>query len=164
MKIILAIATVYAFFACSSNNNFDVVGKSENYLQAQMKDPSSFQVIKSEIVDTIMLREFLQRQYEYDTAKVSVIKTENELSLYKQGFEKGEEAEKAKFEKILSEKLAVYQSTADRHLNALNNLKQDSIYSITTRIEYRAKNGFGALDKYSKLVDYFPSSNSFKTK
>jgi hypothetical protein len=162
MKYLLTLLIFSILSACSSKKKSNIIDEAEFHLKEQLKDPSSYQVIKSEIIDTTMMSEHLKYQYAKDTLEVERIKIENELSLLRQGFEKGEEKEKAAFEQILKNKLAVYQSTADRHLNEMNNLKQDSIYCITVKFEYRAKNGFGALDKYIRDVKYFPANKTFK--
>lgn len=162
MKYLLAAFFTITLCYCASKKEIDIIGLSQAYLKDQMKDPASFQVIKSEIVDTTMISEHLKYQYTKDTLDIERIKIENELSLLRQGFKKGEETEKAEFEKILINKLAVYEATANRHLNALNNLKHDSVYCITVKFEYRAKNSFGALDKESKDVQFFPGAKSFK--
>lgn len=161
MKYLLTMLII-SVLSCNTKKEATIIPGAEAYLKEQMKDPASFQLIKSEIIDTTMMSEHLNYQYAKDTLEVERIKIENDLSLLRQGFEKGEEAEKEKFEKILNDKLDVYKQTANRHLSALNNLKQDSIYCITVKFEYRAKNSFGAIDKESKDVQFFPGNKSYK--
>jgi hypothetical protein len=161
MRYLLTIL-IFSTLACDSEKKNDIIKGAELSLKEQLKDPSSFQVLKSEIIDTIMMSEHLKEQYQKDTLEIARVKIENELSLLRQGFEKGEEKEKADFEQILNNKLSVYKSTADRHLNALNALTQDSIYNITVKFDYRAKNGFGALDKFQRNVQYYPAKNEYK--
>ena len=161
MKYLLTIL-IFSSLSCNSEKKNDIIKGAELSLKDQLKDPSSLQVIKSEIIDTTMMSEHLKDQYQNDTLEIARIKIENDISLLRQGFEKGEEKEKAKFEEILNKKLAVYESTASRHLTALNNLKQDSVYCITVKFAYRAKNGFGALDKFQRNVQYYPAKNEYK--
>jgi hypothetical protein len=55
-----------------------------------------------------------------------------------------------------------YRESASRRLKEIQDLKHDSIYYITVKFDYRAKNGFGAVDKYQKGVNYYPGNKSYK--
>ena len=162
MKKNLPIIALALLTACTSPKGPDPVSLTEAWLKEQMKDPSSFQVIKASIFDTTMMRQWLQDRYKDDTAMIAKTVARNTLDLEMQHFEPAEAQQKVSYEKLLQQKVDIYRESADKELQAISKLKQDSIFFITVRVEYRAKNGFGALDKESKFVNYYPSDTTFK--
>jgi hypothetical protein len=127
---------MFSVLACNSGKtNDDIVAKAQVYLKEQMKDPASFQVIESKILDTTMMSEFLQKKYSRDSSMCALLKDDTS-----------------------------YCNSAERWSKKIQDLKQDSIYFITVQFDYRAKNGFGALDKYQKGVNYYLGSKSFSIK
>lgn len=162
MKKSIALAAVLAIASCNPKKDFDLVISAEAYLKGQMKDPSSFQVVKASIVDTIMLSNWLRDRYNQDTALVSRTIASNESDLELQNFEPGERTQKAAYEKLLDSKTNIYRQGAAKDSQDLTALKQDSIFFITVRVAYRAKNSFGALDADTKTINYYPRDSTFK--
>ena len=138
MKRILAIACI-ALCACSHDKKAELIKSTEAYLKEQMKDPSSFQVIKSFIIDTTMMSRWLKDTYKKDTAKLAQAIEEKDTSL-----------------------VALYKGYAEAHLKEVDSLKEDRIFYITVSVDYNAKNSFGALGKETKFVNYYPADSTFK--
>lgn len=162
MKKLMPVVIMCLIACNASNKDADLIRSTEAYMKEQMKDPSSFQVIETVIIDTTMKRKFLQDAYQKDTALVTLTRLENKLKLQQQGFKKGEEKFEHDYKKILKEMEDFREEMAAKHLKELQELKQDSILSIKVHLTYRAKNSYGALDKESKFVRYYPGSNSYK--
>lgn len=102
---------------------------SEDYLKKQLKDPSSYQNISIDFIDSVNKSESLTENFEllFDDTMVEI-----------------GGATKAK---------------RDSALAVINNLKSnpqlDSLAYISLSIKYRAKNSFGALDKGESVIYYF---------
>jgi len=164
MKKIFSISCIVFIASCSTKKDLNITLLAENYLKNEMKDPSSFQVIKSNIVDTIMMSAWLKEHYKMDTAMIAKTIRENKIDIDLQFFEKSEEKEKEDYQKVLNEKVNIYRQNSISELSELQALKTDSIFYITVNINYRAKNSFGALDVDSKAINFYPADSTFKIK
>lgn len=138
---------IISALSCSSNND-DIIPKAESYLKNQLKDPSSYQLIESKIVDTTMKSEYLKKQYSKDSSELEHYKFMNNDKFTKDTL----------YENLIYK----YEESTNLYLRELKELKQDFIHVITVRFYYRAKNGYAALDKYTEFVDYYPGDNSLK--
>jgi hypothetical protein len=105
---------------------------SESYLKKQLKDPSSYQNISIEVIDSV--------------SKLESIEEDLDLLYDDKWVENGSVTKAAIAEK-------------DSVLNVIKQLKSnpklDSLSFISIAIKYRAKNSFGALDLGESVVYYF---------
>lgn len=162
MRKNLRLALIFILSSCTGKKSPDLIASVEAYLKTQLKDPSSFQVIKANVVDTLMMSKWLRDRYSEDTAMISQTISTNKVDLELQNFEVSEAQQKASYEKLLDKKVDVYRRSADLRLSDLNGLKQDQILYISVLVNYRAKNSFGALDIDTKTVYYSPVDSTFK--
>lgn len=143
MKKILFLISIVSF-GCSNNEKPEVVDNAtlikkdcEKFLINNLKDPSSYQNISLEIVDSIHKSESLESDME-------IFYSENAL-----------------FVGLCT------KAQVDSVNEVLNNLKKnpsiDSLKYISVAVKYRAKNSFGALDIGNAVLYYFnqlpPSGN-----
>ena len=163
MKKITVFAITFLFFtSCQQDESKQIIKGAEKYLTENLKDPSSFQSIKSEIIDTVKNSDYYKSLYTSDTIQVNKAILQKESAILDAGFEKGDEAIKTKFENIHDSAIAQYKLTADNRLKQLQSIKIDSIFYIDISINYRAKNGFGALDVFNRTVKYYPNSKTYE--
>ena len=105
---------------------------SESFLKKQLKDPSSYQNISIEVIDSV--------------SKLESIEEDLDLLYDDKWVENGSVTKAAIAEK-------------DSVLNVIKQLKSnpklDSLSFISIAIKYRAKNSFGALDLGESVVYYF---------
>jgi hypothetical protein len=143
MKKILFLISLVSY-GCSNSEINKVVDNEtlikkecEIFLISNLKDPSSYQNISIEIVDSINISESLEQDME-------ILYSENALLV---GF-----CTKAQVDSV------------NDVLNILkNNSNIDSLKYISVAVKYRAKNSFGALDIENAILYYFnqlpPSGN-----
>jgi len=130
----------------------------EDYVKSQMKDPSSFQLIKTQVVDTTMMSKFLSDRYSEDTAKLAQTILENYIDFLK----KQDTSNMVNYIKLLDKKTEIYRDAAKNDSIEIAKHSPDRIFYISYMVDYRAKNSFGALDKASALVNFYPTDTTFK--
>src|SRR4051812_43326845 len=115
MKKLFFILVSLLIFSCSSKVIQPTTATMvEDYVKSQMKDPSSFQLIKNELVDTVMMSKWINDQYNKDTAMVSETILKNKIEVLKQNFASDEKAEKEKLEKTLDGMTEIYRKSATK--------------------------------------------------
>lgn len=131
MKYLLSILIITFFLgSCSKENDIDKVkNETESYLLEQLKDPSSYQKISIEILDSV--------------SKLKSI--ENNFSLYDDDMID-----------IGSATIGERDSVLALIKNLKANPDLDSLEYIKFLFKYRAKNSFGALDTQESIIKYYP--------
>lgn len=119
----------------------ELIISAENYIKTNLKDPSSYERIEAKIVDTISNKKYWQDEYVKDTSKLSYLMITSDTGSYA---------------------LKCQKDYVSLDLRNISEIKVDSPHHYTMFFKYRAKNGFGALDAYSRIVEYEPSTNNFK--
>ena len=133
MKQLLKLSFLFFLIGCgkTSEKNVleDVKAASEAYLKKQLKDPTSYQNISIDIIDSVKQSESLEENFEllYDDTMIEIG--------------------------------GATKSERDSALAVINNLKSnpksDSLAYVSLSIKYRAKNSFGAIDKGESVIYYF---------
>lgn len=144
MRKMLLIFSLFA--ACNSSNNFDVIGLAENHLKENMKDPSSYQRVEARVVDTTTQKEYWQRELDKDTEELNAI-----LS--------GDSSESSYQTRVKYQKDYI-----ELDKKRLSEIGEDAPYSYSVFFKYRAKNGFGALNMGSNVVNVLMKDTSFVIK
>lgn len=135
-NISLIVITFFVFISCNQKSNSLIV-QAEDFLKTNLKDPSSYENISSEIVDSVKFSKALEEDLD---------RIEDYLLI---GMAK--KSEKDSIINLISE--------------LKNNPPKDKIKYIDIRIKYRAKNSFGALDIGNATIYYLletpPSGKRF---
>ncbi len=129
----LLICSLFLLFSCSNNNEKnnleDMKLASESFLKKQLKDPSSYQNISIEVIDSVSKLESIEEDFD----------------LF--------------YDKTMLEIGSATKAERDSVLNVIKQLKSnpklDSLSYVSIAIKYRAKNSFGALDLGESVVYYF---------
>ena len=128
IKIILSFLVLTTIYSCSnlSGNNEaqKIKDGAESFLKGKLKDPDSYQNISTSILDSVKKSKSLEERLEM--LNIAPSSTDS--------------------------------TEIDSIKIVINNLKQnpklDSLDYISIEIQYRAKNGFGALDLGKAIVYY----------
>ncbi|HEV8507502.1 MAG TPA: hypothetical protein VGQ53_18950 [Chitinophagaceae bacterium] len=121
-----------------------------------MEKPASFEVIRTEIVDTMMQNE--QWAYILATDSAIIASRRREIKEY----EKSDKPHAKENIKSDEQTIKLYQIIDQDLLKDINEHKPDSIYYIAYKVNYRAKNSFGMLDTGSTEVRYYPRRSKFE--
>lgn len=162
MKVLFCLLLLFIFSCSTPPNQPTTATLVENYVKNQMKDPSSFQLISNQLVDTTMMNKWLSDQYSKDTAMVTQTIADNKLDMLAQNFAADETDAKNGRQNILDEKTNMYRQYAIKDSMEISKHKPDRIFYISYMVSYRAKNGFGALDVGNSTVNFYPADSTFK--
>jgi hypothetical protein len=116
--------------SCSTDNGIDKVKEeTEQYLIGQLKDPSSYQKISIEVIDSVTKSQSMEEDFDLNYSEASI-----ELGV-------------------------TTNSEKESALNTIKKLKAnpklDSLEYIKLLVKYRAKNSFGALDSQESMIYHF---------
>jgi hypothetical protein len=129
-SILLLLVFSNVLLSCSNDNGTDKVKEeTEQYLKGQLKDPSSYQKISIEVVDSVTKSQSLEEDFDllYDDNSIeigsaTVVERDSVLTVIK---------------------------------NLKANPKLDSLEYIKVIVKYRAKNSFGAFDTNESMIYHF---------
>jgi hypothetical protein len=131
-------------------------------MKNKMKDPASFQLIKIELLDTVMMNKWLADQYTNDTMLISETIADNKMDALTKKFPLDGKAEKEYVKSAMDEVINVYRETATKDSIELSKHNPDKILFISYKVRYRAKNSAGVLDTGRSLVNYYPADSTFQ--
>jgi hypothetical protein len=134
----------------------------ENYVKNKMKGPASFQLIKIELKDTVMMNKWLCDQYTNDTMLISETIADNSMDALAKKFPSAGKAENEYVKQGIDELISVYRETAIKDSLELSKHNPDRILFISYRVRYRAKSSAGTLDTGNSLVNYYPADSTFQ--
>ena len=132
------------------------ITRAELEVKKQMENPASFQVIKSEILDTMMQSE----QWAYMIATDSTIIT-NRLREIKE-YEHSDKPSSKENIKSCEEVVKWFRINIQDVLSQIKEHKPDSIYYIAYKVNYCSKNSLEILDTGSSEVRYYPRRSKFE--
>jgi hypothetical protein len=171
-KLTIYLLTAIAMIACSSEKN-TAQNKVEDYIKANADDPKSYEFINVDKPDTVRISDTLNTKMYLDSViDLSMSMTSLKLSteylneyegkiygefgyIYRESYEKYKaEVEQytlavKKAEKTISEtkkKIQILEKTPS----------ENKILRIRYKVNFRLKNGFGAMVKSSATVTYLP--------
>lgn len=172
MKYLLILFTILVCAACDSSKKKMQI-EIRKYVDANFKDPKSYQEVDFKITDTIFIKDILRNEksnLEYFTSQLKDFTDETKyedsneiISNISKNIELDNEedinaaldkAQKQieKSRKVLySGELEEYKliiKTTEANIKHLSSLDTNGIYNIICINKYRAKNGFGALDLF----------------
>jgi hypothetical protein len=146
-KIILGLNVVVSLVSCS-NNESKMREEIVTYLQANAKDPKSYEFVELKVVDTVTIGEVNKRLI--GDNKVGIFIAESSLEV----------------EKMLVKDIGVEQELKVKGIvSNLNELKKQALTLSKDTInkeplgyiathKFRIKNGFGALDLSSRYIQF----------
>lgn len=158
--IAAVLALCFGLGGCNSQKD-ETLQKIEYLYKQQLKDPASYERIEAVIYDTVHEKTALQLQLAEDSANyISAVNEYNADSIanLNDGFKPDE------MHVILAPKrtkIAFAQDYIKLTENKLAGIKGDGeVAYLSVRLKYRAKNGFGALDVFEKIVRYSPADGT----
>ena len=176
-KIIFALPAIVFLVACNSNEK-TARTKVEEYIQANANDPKSYEFIDmgkpdtTRISDTLETSAYLDSLIDLDMAQSSLERAKSNVAEYEEeikgeyGYiymdsyneyvkEVGEYTEKIEKDKIKIEE------KKKKILGLKQNPKSDEIVRITYTVNFRLKNGLGALMKTKATITYSPKGEKW---
>ena len=138
MKKVLFIACLFLASCASKESN--LVSKAEDFIKSGMGDPSSFSRIDGKVIDTITNKDVLHEE------QMKVL---------------------TEFKNLTSKELEVYDFDKAKKEASLIEIKSNAIkiptpQFINVHINFRAKNGFGALVKAEQTLRYSIEKKTFE--
>lgn len=144
--------------SCSSDPEELLLSECDNFIKSELipnlKDPKSFEKVISRISDTITEVEVLNEQMELLFSETDI---EHQFKMAK-FYETHDKKEANNFLK----KGTSLRYSRDSMLKIINNTSRDKIGKIDIEFNYRAKNGFGALDLSKAVIFYYPDEKNEK--
>jgi len=180
MKKTIFLALVSVVLASCSSNEKTAKSKIEEFIQANANDPGSFEFINMEnpdtlrISDTLEISAYLDSVVDLDVALSSLEISQESFDEYSTEingeygyiYKESYETSKAEVEQYSKEVEKERKEIAEKQ-SKIKELKKhpekDQIVSINYTMNFRIKNGFGALKKSSASIKYIPKKETWET-
>ena len=155
IKILILIAIgAISFYSCS-NSSSDILSKGELFLKESLDDPSSYQRISIEIIDTVRLDKFT-KDLMYKVYDMNEI-VSYELAASRVEFSKKELDSLVKYKRHTSTIKDFKESVIKKNRNSLDSLLSsvDSVYYIVSKemLEKKSKELPGIESMFLKIED-----------
>jgi hypothetical protein len=175
-KTIFALTAILLFAACNSNEK-TARSKVEEYIQANANDPDSYEFIKMEEPDTVRISDTLRMSIFIDSLSLSTDKSFLEFS--KSSVADYEDEIKGQYGYIYMESYKGYVKEVEEYTEKVEkaekkiegkkkkiqsldkNPESDKIVSVIYTVNFRLKNGLGALMKTRATIVYSPGDEKW---
>ena len=188
MKHLLILFTTLICIACESSKKKMQI-EIRKYVDANFKDPKSYQEVDFRITDTIFIKDILENEksnLEYFTNQIKeisndtkhedsrdnnskliidIISDNEDINAALESAQKKIDKARKSFDAEHLDEYKLSVLTAEANIKHLSSLDSNGIYNIIGVNKYRAKNGFGALDLFEAEIIFNDSLRliSFKT-
>ena len=167
-KYFLSLLIITILLSCNTNPTDKLLSDANKFINdsllIQLKDPKSFEKIDLKINDTITEVEDLTNRLEkiYSKSEEGYLKLflKNHIEMIELGG--GEMYKNMKKDDEI--RLKNFYNEKDSIKNLINKTPKDEIKRIEIVLNYRAKNGFGALDFGKAIIHFFPNEKDVNKK
>ena len=165
-KYIFTILIIRGLISCNTNPTDKLLSDTNNFINdsllIKLKDPKSFEKIDLKINDTITKVEDLNDRLEnnYSESKEGYLKLSIKTNIKLIELSRGDKVYK-EWLKDAENRLNNFYKDKDSIKNLINKTPKDEIKRIEIILNYRAKNGFGALDFGKAIIYYYPNEKDF---